>query len=247
MCDIRLQQLHGVSVTRNLAGRSCLSGHRARGRRAAHNTSRSVFEGVLWSNAPMVMSRLQKQIAFVVEVDKLKTVLRQSYLTDQTRKENSAEHSWHLCVLAMLLSEYANAKIDLLRVMRMLVIHDVVEIDAGDTFAYDGAGEKSKPEREGKAANRLFGVLPEDQATEIRALWEEFEARDTAEAKFATAVDRLIPLLHNFHTAGRSWREHGITAEQVYAKNRQIEDGSEILWEYARDLIAEATNKHYLS
>ena len=191
-----------------------------------------------------VDSRLADQIRFVVEIDKLKQVLRQTWLTDQSRKENSAEHSWHLGVMAIVLSEYAIRRdIDLLRVLKMALIHDLVEIDAGDTFVYDEVAARDKQEREQRAAARIFGMLPPDQADEFRQLWEEFEARRTAEARFAAALDRLQPILHNYHTRGKAWREHGVTSDKVMARNGHMAEGSPQLWEYATQLIADAIAK----
>ena len=192
-------------------------------------------------------TRLDRQIAFILEIDKLKSVLRRSYLLNEDRHENSAEHSWHLSVMALVLAEHADAALDTLRVLKMLLVHDIVEIDSGDTYIYDAAGNDTKAEREQAAARRIFGLLPPDQGKELQALWQEFEARETPEAKFAAALDRLMPLLHNYHTEGRSWQEHGITKEQVLTLNRHIADGSEALWEYAEALIDDAAAKGYLT
>jgi len=194
----------------------------------------------------MNIERLQQQIQFIVEIDKLKSVLRRSYLADNSRRENTAEHTWHLTVMAMVLVEHANEPIDLLRVLKMLVVHDIVEIDADDTFCYDEVGALSKADREGRAADRIFDLLPSEQAVELRDLWEEFEQRATDEAKFAAALDRLIPLIHNYNTEGRSWREHGITHLQVLKRNLHIGEGSESLWEFAQILINEAVEKKHL-
>jgi len=190
--------------------------------------------------------RLERQIAFILEVDRLKSILRRSYLLNETRHENSAEHSWHLAVMALVLAEHANAKVNTLRVLKMLLVHDIVEIDSGDTYIYDAAGNDTKAERENAAARRIFGLLPEDQQAELTQLWQEFEARETPEARFAAALDRLMPLLHNYHNEGRSWREHGISEAQVMRLNSHMADGSQTLWEYAEALIKEATAKGYL-
>lgn len=190
--------------------------------------------------------RLDQQIGFILELDTLKSVLRRSYLLNNTRRENSAEHSWHLSAMALVLAEHANADIDQLRVLKMLLVHDIVEIDSGDTYIYDTAGNDTKAVREQEAAQRIFGLLPDDQKLELTRLWQEFEARETPEAKFAAALDRLMPLLHNYHTEGRSWREHGITKQQVLNLNRHIADGSQSLWEYAESLIGDAAAKGYL-
>ncbi|NLF70203.1 MAG: HD domain-containing protein [Candidatus Anammoximicrobium sp.] len=192
-------------------------------------------------------SRLAKQVEFIVEIDKLKHVHRRTWLTDKSRRENDAEHSWHLGMMAILLLEHAQQpQLDLLRVLKMVLIHDLVEIDAGDTFAYDSVGALDKAERETAAADRLFGLLPPDQAAEFRALWEEFESRQTAEAKFAAALDRFQPMLHNYRTQGKAWQEHGITAEQVIARNRHMAEGSLAMWDYARQFVADAVAKGYL-
>ena len=195
----------------------------------------------------MNTERLEKQIAFLLEIDKLKSVLRRTYLLDDPRHENSAEHSWHLAVMAMLLAEHANASVNLLHVLKMLLIHDVVEIDSGDTYIYDVAGNESKAAREQEAAGRIFGLLPEDQRDEMHRLWEEFEARATPEARFAAALDRLMPMLHNYHTQGRSWREHGVTDAQVIAHNGHMAEGSAGLWEYAEAMIKDAVGQGYLN
>ena len=186
---------------------------------------------------PSPSDRLRRQIAFLVEADKLKGVLRQSYLTQGERRENSGEHSWHTALLTMILAEYSNRAIDVCKVIRMMLIHDLVEIDAGDTFIYDAVGNVAKAEREQAAAERVFGLLPDDQCEAVRQLWEEFELQQTEEAKFANAMDRLMPVLHNYFTGGRSWREHDITQEQALAKNRKIADGARELWDVAHSLI----------
>jgi len=191
--------------------------------------------------------RLGQQIAFLLEIDKLKTVLRRTYLLDDPRHENSAEHSWHLAVMAMLLAEHANAPVNLLHVLKMLLIHDVVEIDSGDTYIYDVAGNESKAAREQEAAKRIFSLLPDDQQGEMHRLWEEFEARETPEARFAAALDRLMPMLHNYHTQGRSWQEHGVTDAQVIAHNGHMAEGAAPLWEYAEAMIRDAVHHGYLA
>ena len=186
---------------------------------------------------------LRRQLEFILEIDRLKSVLRQSYLIDIDRHENSAEHSWHLAVAAMVLAEHAKERIDISKVIRLVLVHDLVEIDAGDTFIYDEAANVGKAAREQEAANRLFGVLAEDQAQTFMALWREFEDRETPEAKFAFALDRLLPILHNVCTQGGSWKEHGIRQEQALAKNRPIEDGSPILWQAVESLITQTLAK----
>lgn len=194
---------------------------------------------------PTAGGRLARQIDFLVEIDKLKGVLRRSYVMGGARLENTAEHSWHLVMLALVLAEYADEPVDVLTVMRMLAVHDLIEIDAGDTFAYDTAGAATKAAREQAAADRIFALLPDDQAVELRSAWEEFESGASAEARFARAVDRLMPLLHNYHSQGRSWQEHGIRPEQVRALNATIGEGSEPLWAYARSLIDAAVGNGF--
>lgn len=194
----------------------------------------------------MDKERFDQQIQFILEIDKLKSVIRQSYLLDGSRQENSAEHSWHVVLMGLLLAEYAEQHVDLLRIMKMLLIHDIIEIDAGDTYCYDEAGVMDQSSRENTAAERLFGLLPEDQMEEFRDLWAEFEERSTAEAKFAATIDRLMPLLHNFHTAGRSWREHGIRVNQVRDRNEVMKEGTLPLWEFAMSLIDDAVERGYL-
>jgi putative hydrolases of HD superfamily len=186
---------------------------------------------------------LRRQLEFILEIDRLKSVLRQSYLIDIDRHENSAEHSWHLAVAAMVLAEHAKERIDVSKVIRLVLVHDLVEIDAGDTFIYDEAANVGKAAREQEAANRIFGVLPEDQARTFMALWREFEDRETPEAKFAFALDRLLPVLHNVFTQGGSWKEHGIRREQALKKNRPIEDGSPDLWQVVESLITQTLAK----
>jgi putative hydrolase of HD superfamily len=186
------------------------------------------------------MERLHRQIEFILEIDRLKTVLRRTVLTDSSRQENSAEHSWHLAVMAMLLAEHADRGIDVGRVIRMVLVHDIVEIDAGDTFCYDTAANEGKLEREQRAAQRLFQLLPPDQAAEMQALWEEFEARESADARFANAMDRMQPILQNLATDGHSWRVHGVTRGQVLERNQPISDGSQALWRELSARIEEA-------
>lgn len=195
----------------------------------------------------MKFDELQKQINFIIEIDKLKSVYRQTLLTDNTRYEGDAEHSWHLATMAFLLKDYSkDPNLDILKVIKMVLIHDVVEIDAGDTYCYDVVGYEDKREREEKAAERIFKILPEKQAEEILHLWEEFEERKTSEAKFAAALDRLQPVLNNYYTEGKSWIEHDIKVSQVIERNKHINDGAPLLWEYTLDLINDAVKKGYL-
>lgn len=183
------------------------------------------------------MERLKKQMEFMVEIDKVKHIMRQTYLADGSRKENDAEHSWHLALMAVLLKEYANEDVELSRVVPMVLIHDLVEIDAGDTYAYDEAGAATKNEREKKAADRIFHLLPEDQGAWVRSLWDEFEAYETPEAKFAHVLDNCQPLLLNHASGGKSWAEHGVKKSQIYKRNEHTKEGSEIIWEYMKELI----------
>ncbi|HKB29949.1 MAG TPA: HD domain-containing protein [Streptosporangiaceae bacterium] len=194
------------------------------------------------------MERLDEQLRFIKEIDRLKTVLRQSPLVDASRRENSAEHSWHLAVMAVTLGEYAPPGTDLNRVLTMVLLHDIVEIDAGDTFLYATDAVIAEAERaERAAADRIFALLPADQAAALRAVWMEFEDRRTPAARFARALDRLQPMLANYHTGGGTWRAHGVTADRVLAKVRLIEEGSAALGGYARDLVAASVEKGFLA
>ena len=183
-------------------------------------------------NADNDSERLQRQIDFCRELDKEKFITRQTYLTDGNRKENDAEHAWHMAVMAIILSEYSNEPIDLLNTVTMILMHDVVEIDAGDTYAYDEQGKKTQREREENAANRLYGMLPDEQREKFRGLFEEFEARQTPEAKFARAMDNLQPLMLNAATGGKSWEERGIRISQVLQRNEITPNGAKALWDY---------------
>lgn len=175
--------------------------------------------------------KLAQQLQFIVEIDKLKNILRQNLITDASRRENSAEHSWHLAMMAIVLAEYAPPEVDLLRVIKMLLVHDLVEIDAGDTFCYDAQGNEDKNLRELQAADRLFGLLPPEQAPEIRAIWDEFEAQQTADAQFATVLDRLQPFLQNQQTQGGTWRIHNITPQQIKKRMAPIQAFAPGLWQ----------------
>lgn len=177
--------------------------------------------------------RIKQQFDFIREIDKEKLIGRQSYLTGAVRKENDAEHAWHMAIMTILLSEYSNEKIDVLRTITMLLIHDLVEIDAGDTYAYDEAAKATQTERELAAANRIFSILPEEQGKKLREIWEEFEERKTPEAKFARTMDNIQPMMLNANTDGRAWEEHGVCLEQILGRNSYTADGSEVLWEYA--------------
>lgn len=183
------------------------------------------------------MERLQKQMEFIIEVDRLKDIIRQTHLTNGERKENDAEHSWHLALMAVFLSEYSKEPVDVLQVIKMVLIHDLVEIDAGDTYLYDEAGNGTKVAREQKAAERIFHILPEDQAEELFGLWREFEERKTPESKFANTLDRIQPILLNDATDGRAWREHDVCIDQIMSKNEYTSQGSDVLWAYIQEVF----------
>ena len=174
--------------------------------------------------------RIESQLTFLLEIDGLKQIERMTKIRDGARRENSAEHSWHLALLAIVLVEHAAEPVDVARVVAMLLVHDLVEIDAGDTFAYDDVGHETKVEREVQAAERLYGLLPSDQGTTLRALWDEFERGDTADARFALAIDRLQPVLLNHANRGGPWHQHGISRERVEARNAVIGEGAPALW-----------------
>ncbi|MDN3714878.1 phosphohydrolase [Vibrio breoganii] len=193
------------------------------------------------------MQRLNQQLEMLMEIDQLKNVLRRTRVKSaQGRLENSAEHSWHVATMAMLTQEHANAKVDIARVLKMLLLHDIVEIDAGDTFVYDAVASKEQEQKELLAADRLFGYLPEGQREELRAIWDEFEAATTDDAKFAKALDRFIPMLLNYHNQGQSWVEHQVKRSQVIAINGRIQQGSETLWQKALQIIDEAVENGWL-
>ena len=180
------------------------------------------------------MERLEQQFRFALEADKEKKIGRQTWLSDGSRKENDAEHAWHLALMTILLSEHANEEIDVLKTVTMVLIHDIVEIDAGDTYAYDAAGQATAHEREQRAAERLFGLLPEDQGQKLKALWEEFEARSTPEARFARTLDNCQPMMLNAASDGKSWVEHEVRLSQVLKRNEKTAQGSERIWEHMK-------------
>ena len=191
--------------------------------------------------------RLEQQIAFIVEIDRLKTVIRQNYLADGSRRENTAEHSWHVTLMAMILSEHAAEPVDRARVLELLLVHDLVEIDAGDTFAYDSVGEQSKAAREQAAAERIFGLLPAAQAERLRAAWDEYEASETPEARFALSLDRLMPMIHNSLTEGRAWQANSVTADKVRHRAESISRGAPALGALAGKLIASSVAAGFLA
>lgn len=209
------------------------------------NRYQRVFE-VSKGELYMKDKRLEDQIKFIVEIDRLKRIFRQNVVIGTTEQENDAEHSWHMAVMAILLSEYASEEINILRVLKMILIHDLVEIHAGDTFCYDEKGNVDKFEREQKSANQLFNLLPSDQAEEIMDLWHEFEAMETAESKFAASLDRLQPLLLNYNTNGHTWKKPGVTSEKVLKRNSVLENPVPQLWDLAKEIIEDSINKGYL-
>ncbi len=191
-------------------------------------------------------SMLAAQIRFLLGADALKGVERRTFVADGSRRENSAEHSWHLALMALVLAAHAAEPVDVAHVMTMVVLHDIVEVDAGDTFAYDLEGHGTKADRERAAADRIFGLLPPDQGRHLRGMWEEFEEGSTPEARFACALDRLQPMLLNHATRGAAWRGHAVTADRVLAHNRSIENGSPLLWSLARRVVDDAIGAGYL-
>ncbi|WP_286755815.1 HD domain-containing protein [Roseivirga sp. UBA838] len=186
-------------------------------------------------------STLSKQVQFIHEIDKLKYVERMTCLFNSNRHENDAEHSWHLCMMALILATHSDQPLDMLKVLKMLLIHDIVEIDAGDTFLFDTQKSHDNTEEELRAAHRIFGLLPKDQAEELIEVWKEFEAAETNEAKFAKAIDRLAPMMQNASNKGGTWAQHNVAYETVIAKKQRIKEGSESLWQYAKALV----DKHY--
>lgn len=181
----------------------------------------------------MNKSRLSRQFEFILEADREKSILRRTLKSDGETRENDAEHAWHMALMCILLSEYSNEEIDVLRTISMVLIHDIVEIDAGDTYAYDAQGALTQRDREEKAADRLYGMLPPDQGAKLRALWEEFEEGKTPEAKFARTLDRVQPLMLNSATDGKTWVQNGIKLSQVLNRNKSTADGSAVLWDYS--------------
>jgi len=191
--------------------------------------------------------RFKSQIEFITEVDRLKQIQRRTTLLDRSRRENSAEHCWRIALTGLILSEYADEdNLDLLQVIKLLLVHDLVEIDADDTYCYDEIGGQDQKYRETKAADRIFNILPRDQAAAFRSLWDEYEARETSESRFANALDRLQPLLHNYFTRGHTWQKYGIQKKQVLERMKPVDEGSHFLWDYVSRLIDTAVEKGYL-
>lgn len=195
----------------------------------------------------MFAENLLKQISFIKEIDKVKYIQRKTKLFNSDRNENDAEHSWHLAMMALVLAEHSNVPVDVLKVVKMVLIHDIVEIDAGDTFIYDTQKNHSNTDEERLAANRIFGLLPKEQAEEMIAVWEEFEAGETPEAKFARAMDRLEPLLQNTSNNGGTWKEFGVSFEKVHLKKSIIKEGSATIWDFADQLIRDSVEKGILN
>jgi len=195
---------------------------------------------------PLDMERMKQQIAFIECLDQLKQVLRQNLVMDESRRENSAEHSWHIATMAMVLDEYAPQALDQLRVLKMLLLHDVIEVEAGDTFCFDIEANKGKEERERLAADQVFGLLPADLGTEFRVLWDEFEAGETAEARFANSLDRFQVLLQNFNTRGGTWRIHGIDKARVVQRMLPIREGAPALWPVVEQYLDDACEQGLL-
>lgn len=194
----------------------------------------------------MITENLLKQIDFIKEIDKIKYIQRKTKLLNNDRPENNAEHSWHLAMMALVLAEHSNKPIDILKVVKMLLIHDIVEIDAGDTFIYDTQKNHTNTEEELRAAERIFGILPEQQAKEFIEIWKEFEDGVTNEAKFAKSMDRLEPLLQNYSNNGGTWAEFNVDYEKVYEKKKAIKEGSTTIWEYAENLLNKSVEKGFL-
>ena len=191
--------------------------------------------------------RFEKQLGFLVEVDKMKSVLRQTLLADKSRQENDAEHSWHFALMAMILYEYADrTKVDLARVLKMALVHDLIEIYAGDTFAYDDIGNESKEEREALAAKKLFSMLPQDQCCETRSLWLEFDQMETMDAKYAAAIDRLQPFINNYMTEGYTWKLGNVTSDKVHKRMDMVRIATPDLWPFVIKVIDESIDKGYL-
>lgn len=194
----------------------------------------------------MNRERFKKQMEFILEMDKAKNIFRQTYLSDGKRKENDAEHSWHLAIMAFTLAEYFGKNIDVLKVMKMTLMHDIVEIDAGDTYCYDGKANEDKAEREQKAAERLYGLLPKDQAGEYQSIWEEFEEGKTAEANFAVILDRIQPIMLNYASDGKAWMEHDVYKYQVMNRNERVLNGPTEIADYLMKILDTAVEQGYL-
>ncbi|HYH01701.1 MAG TPA: HD domain-containing protein [Bacillota bacterium] len=194
-----------------------------------------------------ISERLERQIQFLIEVDQIKHIFRKTKLFNKSRFENDAEHAWHLAVMTLVLGEYANEKVDIAKVIKMVLIHDIVEIDAGDVIVYDTQMRELAHEKESLAAERIFGILPDDQKNEFMELWREFEERKTPESKFAAAIDRFEPILQNYLTDYYTWKKHGISYAQLQDRNQHIEDGSQVIWDVVQQIFQEAKEKGEIS
>ena len=190
--------------------------------------------------------KLQQQMVFIAEVDKLKNIFRRTILTDSSRRENDAEHSWHLALMAIVLEEYATEPVNLGRVLAMVTVHDLIEIYAGDTFAFDAAANQDKAQREEAAAEKLFGMLDKEQGQELRQLWEEFDAMNTADSRFAASLDRIQPFMHNVLTEGHTWKLGTVTKEQVYRRMAPVKTGTPVLWPWLESQVAAAIEKGWI-
>ncbi|MCQ4923667.1 HD domain-containing protein [Tissierella carlieri] len=195
----------------------------------------------------MIKERLLKDIEFIVELDKMKSILRQTSLINEDRREDDAQHSWHISVMAMILGEYSNEKIDVCKVIKMLLTHDLVEIFAGDTFCYDKVGNEDKKERENLAAEKIFGMLEEDKGRELRVLWDEFEDGKTSEALFAASMDRLQPMLSNYYNNGGTWKKFNVAKEDIYKRIAPVKKSSDELWGFVENMIEDAYDKGLIS
>ena len=181
--------------------------------------------------------RLKQQLDFILEIDKEKNILRQTHLSGHGRRENDAEHAWHMALMTVLLSEYSNEPIDVLKTVTMLLIHDLVEIDAGDTYAYSGVSKEEQHAKEEKGAARIFGMLPKEKGRKLYDLWQEFEAGETAEARFAHTMDNIQPMMLNDYTDGKAWQQFGVSLSKIYKRNELTPKGSRVLWRYAKERI----------
>ena len=195
----------------------------------------------------MISKRLLKDMDFIVELDKMKSILRQTSLINEDRREDDAQHSWHISLMAMLLAEYSNEKVDVLKVIKMLLTHDLVEIYAGDTFCYDEVGNSDKREREVAAAEKIFGMLDKDKGKELRALWDEFEEMKTPEALFAASMDRLQPMLNNYHNDGGTWKKFDVSKSDIYKRIGPVKDSSDELWGYVEYMLEDAHKKGFIN
>lgn len=191
----------------------------------------------------MINERLKKDMEFIVELDKMKSIIRQTSIIGQDKREDDAQHSWHISVMAMILSEYSNENINVCKVIKMLLIHDLVELFAGDTFCYDKIGNEDKEDRELAAADKIYGMLDEDKGKELRALWDEFEERKTPEALFAASMDRLQPILSNYHNNGGTWKKYDVSQSQIYERVAPIKESSNDLWQFVDNLLQDAYSR----